>query len=117
MCVGVCVCVCVCVYIRACICIVLVCLCASPPLSMYLTCDLQLISLYSLSFAKSMASMDSPEFLKLLAKYKFAIAMENAVCDDYITEKYWRAVHLGNIPIVFGSPKIKVRNTVLSKIH
>ncbi|XP_052068620.1 alpha-(1,3)-fucosyltransferase 11-like [Mytilus californianus] len=61
----------------------------------------------SLSFGKSMAPMTSKEFYELGAKYKFTLAMENAVCDDYITEKLWRPFHLGSVPIVFGSPKIK----------
>jgi len=30
-----------------------------------------------------------------LKKYKFYLAFENALCEDYITEKYWR--HLGKI--------------------
>lgn len=52
--------------------------------------------------------MTSKEFYELAAKYKFTLAMENAVCDDYITEKLWRPFHLGSVPIVFGSTKIKV---------
>ncbi|CAH1793929.1 unnamed protein product [Owenia fusiformis] len=47
------------------------------------------------------------DFFKLMAKYKFTLAMENAVCDDYVTEKFWRTIHLGSVPIYFGSPKIK----------
>lgn len=60
-----------------------------------------------LSFEKSMGPMNHEEFFKLGAKYKFTLSMENAVCDDYITEKVWRPFHLGSIPIIFGSPKIK----------
>lgn len=48
------------------------------------------------------------EFFKLIAKYKFAIAIENAICEDYVTEKLWRPLHVGTIPIVLGSPTIKV---------
>lgn len=33
--------------------------------------------------------------------------MENAVCDDYITEKFWRPFVSGSVPVVYGSPKIK----------
>lgn len=57
--------------------------------------------------ANGVHSMDHPDFYKLLAKYKFLIAMENAVCDDYITEKFWRAFYVGTIPIVYGSPTIR----------
>ncbi|XP_078317391.1 GDP-fucose protein O-fucosyltransferase 3-like isoform X1 [Crassostrea virginica] len=57
--------------------------------------------------AKSMSGMHHDDFHKLAAKYKFTLAMENAVCDDYITEKLWRPLRLGSLPIVFGSPKVK----------
>ena len=43
----------------------------------------------------------------VVAKYKFAIAFENAICHDYITEKYWRPLYAGTVPIVRGSPTIK----------
>jgi len=36
------------------------------------------------------------------------IAFENAACPDYITEKFWRPLIMGVIPIYFGSPTIKV---------
>lgn len=57
---------------------------------------------------KSMAGMHHDDFHKLAAKYKFTLAMENAICDDYVTEKLWRPLRLGSVPIVFGSPKVKV---------
>lgn len=56
---------------------------------------------------KSMAGMHHDDFHKLAAKYKFTLAMENAICDDYVTEKLWRPLRLGSVPIVFGSPKVK----------
>lgn len=52
--------------------------------------------------------MHHDDFHKLAAKYKFTLAMENAICDDYMTEKLWRPLRLGSVPIVFGSPKVKV---------
>lgn len=30
----------------------------------------------------------------------FYIAAENAICKDYITEKYWQRYHLNAVPIV-----------------
>ena len=36
------------------------------------------------------------------------MAAENAVCEDYITEKFWRSFYVGTVPIVYGSPTIKV---------
>ncbi|XP_032311146.1 alpha-(1,3)-fucosyltransferase B isoform X2 [Drosophila ananassae] len=35
------------------------------------------------------------------------IAIENAACADYITEKFWRPLVMGVVPIYFGSPTIK----------
>ncbi|XP_065564403.1 alpha-(1,3)-fucosyltransferase 10-like [Artemia franciscana] len=52
-------------------------------------------------------SMEEPQFLDLISKYKFAIAFENAVTDDYITEKLWRPIRLGTVPIYLGAPNIK----------
>lgn len=52
--------------------------------------------------------MHHDDFHKLAAKYKFTLAMENAICDDYMTEKLWRPLRLGSVSIVFGSPKVKV---------
>nr|XP_016925425.1 alpha-(1,3)-fucosyltransferase B [Drosophila suzukii] len=49
----------------------------------------------------------SPELLRFLSEYKFMIAFENAACPDYITEKFWRPLIMGVIPIYFGSPTIK----------
>ncbi|XP_033752149.1 alpha-(1,3)-fucosyltransferase 10-like [Pecten maximus] len=51
--------------------------------------------------------MDHSDFFKLVSKYKFSLAFENAMCDDYMTEKLWRPLMLGSVPIVMGSPKVK----------
>ena len=56
-----------------------------------------------------LSGMHSAEFYNLMAKYKFTIAIENSLCEDYITEKLWRTLHLGSVPIVLGSSKIRVR--------
>ncbi|XP_026324830.1 alpha-(1,3)-fucosyltransferase 10-like isoform X2 [Hyposmocoma kahamanoa] len=52
-------------------------------------------------------SLDDTKFLNFVARYKFVIAIENGVCEDYITEKLWRAIHVGVVPIYFGSPSIR----------
>ncbi|KAL4235433.1 Alpha-(1 3)-fucosyltransferase 7 [Mactra antiquata] len=36
----------------------------------------------------------------LLPKYKFYLAFENSDCEDYVSEKYWRSLARGQIPIV-----------------
>ncbi|NXY82625.1 FUT10 fucosyltransferase, partial [Alcedo cyanopectus] len=51
-------------------------------------------------------AMDDGNFHKILAQYKFILAFENAVCEDYITEKLWRPLKLGVVPVYFGSPSI-----------
>ena len=40
---------------------------------------------------------------KFLATYKFYLAFENSLCEDYVTEKYWGALHRGNVPIVMAA--------------
>ena len=52
-------------------------------------------------------TFSSKEILSLVSKYKFTLAFENARCHDYITEKFWRPLYAGSVPIVLGSPSIK----------
>lgn len=51
--------------------------------------------------------LERNDFLHFVARYKFVIAIENSVCDDYISEKFWRAIHVGVVPIYLGSPTIR----------
>uniref|UniRef100_A0A8D0GZ93 GDP-fucose protein O-fucosyltransferase n=1 Tax=Sphenodon punctatus TaxID=8508 RepID=A0A8D0GZ93_SPHPU len=55
---------------------------------------------------KNPTSMDDENFYRILAQYKFILAFENAVCEDYITEKLWRPLKLGVVPVYYGSPSI-----------
>lgn len=48
------------------------------------------------------------DFLHFIAQYKFTIAYENAVCDDYISDKLWRSLTVGSVPIYYGSPSVSV---------
>ena len=68
------------------------------------------LSIYILYFSlrDPLDGMFHEDFYKVLAQYKFTITFENAVCNDYVTEKFWRPFKVGSVPIVFGSPKIKV---------
>lgn len=52
-------------------------------------------------------NLDKAEFLNFVARYKFVIAIENGVCEDYVTEKFWRAIKVGTVPIYFGCPFIR----------
>ncbi|XP_072280210.1 alpha-(1,3)-fucosyltransferase 11 [Pyxicephalus adspersus] len=55
----------------------------------------------------STATTEDPEFMAFTSRYKFHLAMENAICADYLTEKLWRPMHLGAVPIYRGSPSVK----------
>ncbi|XP_064457816.1 alpha-(1,3)-fucosyltransferase 10-like [Ornithodoros turicata] len=59
---------------------------------------------YELSDA--MQAMDDERFWHLLARYKFHLAIENAIADDYITEKLWRPLVVGSVPVYAGSPSV-----------
>lgn len=70
------------------------------------------------SFGKCLNNKELPEkykdsltfedkgFYKIVGKYKFTLAFENAICDDYITEKLWRPLEVGSVPIYRGSPSV-----------
>ncbi|XP_074855880.1 GDP-fucose protein O-fucosyltransferase 4 [Carettochelys insculpta] len=55
----------------------------------------------------STATTEDSEFMSFISRYKFHLAMENAICDDYMTEKLWRPMHLGAIPVYRGSPSVR----------
>ena len=57
--------------------------------------------------------MHHSDFLRLTGKYKFTLAFENAVGDDYITEKLWRPLTVGSIPVYLGSPSVQVKPYLL----
>lgn len=46
------------------------------------------------------------DLMHFVARYKFVLTIENAACDDYITEKLWRPLMAGSVPIYHGSPSI-----------
>ncbi|KAF5274285.1 hypothetical protein FQR65_LT04403 [Abscondita terminalis] len=59
-----------------------------------------------LTFEQTLENLYEPTFMKFVSRYKFVVAIENAVCDDYITEKLWRPLMVGSIPIYLGSPTV-----------
>lgn len=52
-------------------------------------------------------SKDSDEMKRFIARYKFVVAVENAACTDYVTEKLWRALEVGSVPIYYGAPNVR----------
>ncbi|XP_041457451.1 4-galactosyl-N-acetylglucosaminide 3-alpha-L-fucosyltransferase FUT6-like [Lytechinus variegatus] len=49
----------------------------------------------------------SPECTRKQSRYKFTLALENAQCNEYITEKFWvNGLMNGVVPIVYGGKRI-----------
>lgn len=53
-----------------------------------------------------------------LKNYKFYLAFENGICTDYITEKYWRYLEMGLVPVVlggadYGDPRLAIPNSYI----
>ena len=48
------------------------------------------------------------DFQRLTAmEYKFYLAFENALCPDYVTEKFFRTLKLPVVPVVMGGDNYK----------
>ena len=45
--------------------------------------------------------------LDLYRKYKFVIAFENAIEEDYVTEKFYDPLLAGSVPVYLGAPNIR----------
>lgn len=44
--------------------------------------------------------------MEMIAKYKFTIAFENAIANDYVTEKFFEPLQAGSVPVYLGAPNI-----------
>uniref|UniRef100_A0A8C2EG23 Fucosyltransferase n=1 Tax=Cyprinus carpio TaxID=7962 RepID=A0A8C2EG23_CYPCA len=51
----------------------------------------------------STATGEDRRFMSFVGRYKFRLALENGLCPDYMTEKLWRPMHQGCVPIYRGS--------------
>ena len=51
--------------------------------------------------------MTSQDLFDIIGQYKFYLSFENAICEDYITEKLWRTFEAGSVPVYMGSPTVK----------
>jgi hypothetical protein len=43
---------------------------------------------------------------RVLREYKFLVVFENSNCNQYVSEKLWRALSIGVIPVYFGAPDV-----------
>lgn len=44
--------------------------------------------------------------LALIARYRFTLAFENSIDDDYVTEKFFDPLIAGSVPVYLGAPNI-----------
>ncbi|XP_066914277.1 alpha-(1,3)-fucosyltransferase 11-like [Clytia hemisphaerica] len=51
--------------------------------------------------------LSSEKYYHFLAKYKFQIAFENCRCKDYMTEKVFRPLCIGSVPVYLGSKEAR----------
>ena len=45
--------------------------------------------------------------LDTMATYKFTLAFENAIANDYVTEKFFEPLAAGSVPVYLGAPNIE----------
>jgi hypothetical protein len=43
---------------------------------------------------------------EIISRYKFSIAFENAVSEDYVTEKFYDPLIAGSVPVYLGAPNV-----------
>ena len=56
---------------------------------------------------KQKSTMFSKEYIEFFRRYKFILSFENARCDDYMTEKIFRTINMGVVPVYLGAPNIQ----------
>jgi hypothetical protein len=44
--------------------------------------------------------------LETIADYKFTLAFENAIAEDYVTEKFFDPLSVGSVPVYLGAPNV-----------
>jgi hypothetical protein len=49
---------------------------------------------------------ENAKFAGFISRYKFSLAFENCECEDYVTEKFFRPLHSGSVPVYRGAPNV-----------
>ena len=49
-----------------------------------------------------------PSKMRTISQYKFDLAFENSICDDYVTEKFYDPLLAGTVPVYLGAPNVGV---------
>jgi hypothetical protein len=44
--------------------------------------------------------------LAVVSRYKFTLALENSICRDYVTEKFFDPLIAGSVPVYLGAPNV-----------
>jgi hypothetical protein len=44
---------------------------------------------------------------QIIARYKFTLAFENAISQDYVTEKFFDPLLVGSVPVYLGAPNVE----------
>lgn len=73
----------------------------------YLKVDSYGTCLYNKELPTQKDDKSDEKLNELLQKYKFVVAFENSICNDYVTEKLFRTLSVGSIPIYKGAPNIR----------
>jgi hypothetical protein len=65
------------------------------------------------SYGRLLHNRDLPEadkgretMIPVTARYKFALALENSIAEDYVTEKFFCALIAGSVPVYRGAPNV-----------
>jgi len=53
-----------------------------------------------------MADTGRASLMEVMARYKFALTLENSIAEDYVSEKFFEALAAGAVPIYRGAPNI-----------
>ena len=48
-----------------------------------------------------------PTLLETIGRFKFTLAFENAIAEDYVTEKFYDPLYAGSVPVYLGAPNVE----------